>query len=295
MHRDHPLRPFATVLIAVALFSFMDALMKGAALAVGTYNALLLRGFCGLALTLPLYLALRRDWPTRSVLKVHLKRGLVATAMAFTFFWGITQMPLAEAIALSFIAPLIALFLAAVLLGEKVRKQAIGASVLGLVGVAVIAAGQVQAGVASSTNWLGMASILGSAVLYAWNLVLQRQQALLARPLEVATFQNVIMSSVLLLFSPWWLEMPDDPHAWGWIGGAAIVAMAAAMLFAWAYARAEAQALVPLEYSAFLWAVLFGWLFFGEALRIPTLLGVALIVSACWIAAPRNRPEVTAT
>ena len=71
--------------------------------------------------------------------------------------------------------------------------------------------------------------------------------------------------------------------------------MLAAMLFAWAYARAEAQVLVPLEYSAFLWACLFGWMFFLEAVRPATLIGVALIVAACWIAAPRKRADVGAS
>ena len=66
------------------------------------------------------------------------------------------------------------------------------------------------------------------------------------------------------------------------------------MLFAWAYARAETQVLVPLEYSGFLWASLFGWLFFAEGLRLPVLLGALLIVAGCWIAAPRGAPEQTA-
>jgi drug/metabolite transporter (DMT)-like permease len=284
-------RPFAVVIAAVALFSLMDALMKGASLAVGTYSALLLRGGCGLVLTVPLYLATGGRWPGPAARKVHITRGLVAAAMAFTFFWGITQMPLAEAIALSFIAPLIALYLAAAVLGERVERRAIGASLIGLVGVAVIAFGQIRASTGGDHNLWGIASILTSALLYAWNLVLQRQQALLAKPLEVATFQNAIVSLTLVGFAPWFLAIPTDPSAWGWIAGSALLAMMAAMLFSWAYARAEAQALVPLEYSAFLWAVLFGYLFFGEGLRLETLLGVALIVAACWIAAPRRRPE----
>ena len=56
-----------------------------------------------------------------------------------------------------------------------------------------------------------------------------------------------------------------------------------------------AQALVPLEYSGFLWAALFGWLFFAEGLELPVLAGAVLIVAGCWIAAPRKRPEQTAT
>ena len=50
------------------------------------------------------------------------------------------------------------------------------------------------------------------------------------------------------------------------------------MTFAWAYARAETQALAPLEYSGFLWAALFGWLFFREPVTWPTLTGAGLIV-----------------
>ena len=76
--------------------------------------------------------------------------------------------------------------------------------------------------------------------------------------------------------------------------GAALLALSAQLLFAWAYARAEAQVLVPLEYSGFLWAALFGWLIFAESLQVPVLMGAVLIVAGCWIAAPRKPPEQTA-
>ena len=91
MSRDHPLLPYATALAAVGLFSLMDALMKGAAIAVGAYSALLLRSFFAIALIGPLWLATRsrrggRVWPSRSAMRVHVIRGVVASAMAFTFF-----------------------------------------------------------------------------------------------------------------------------------------------------------------------------------------------------------------
>ena len=73
-----------------------------------------------------------------------------------------------------------------------------------------------------------------------------------------------------------------------------VIAMALALLLAWSYARAEAQALVPLEYSGFLWAALFGWLFFAEAVSVPVIVGVVLIVVGCWIAAPKKPPEFAA-
>jgi S-adenosylmethionine uptake transporter len=295
MTRDHPLMPFAVALVAVALFSLMDALMKGAALAVGAYSALLLRNVLAFALIGPVWLAVRSRWPGRTAMRLHATRGIVTAAMAFTFFWGIARMPLAEAIALSFVAPLIALYLAAIVLGERIRPSAIGASLLGLAGVTAIVFARLSAGAEEGheeAGW-GIASILASSVLYAWNLVLQRQQALVALPVEVATFQTALVGLALLPFAPLAFAMPGA-EVWPQIGAAALLAVAAALLLAWAYRRAEAQVLVPLEYSGFLWAALFGWLFFAEGVRPVVLLGAALIVAACWIAAPRGRPEQTA-
>ena len=56
------------------------------------------------------------------------------------------------------------------------------------------------------------------------------------------------------------------------------------MAIAWAYARAEAQALVPIEYSGFLWASVLGWAFFREPVTLPTIAGTVLIVGGCWLA-----------
>jgi S-adenosylmethionine uptake transporter len=290
MPRTNPLLPFAATLAGVGLLSLMDALMKGASLAVGTYSALLARSMIGAALAAPLWLATRKGWPARKTVRVHVLRGVVGTAMAFTFFWGIARLPLAEAIALSFTAPLVALYLAAILLGERIARQAIAASLLGVVGVVLIAGARMEAGDAGNDTAWGIAAVLTSSLLYAWNLVLQRQQALLAKPAEVATVQNTVVALVLALFAPWFLTWPAT-SAMGGIAASAVLSVAGAMIFAWAYARAEAQALVPLEYSGFLWAGLFGWLFFREPLTLPTLIGAALIVVGCWIAAPRKRPE----
>ena len=293
MSRDHPLLPYATALAAVGLFSLMDALMKGAAIAVGAYSALLLRSLIALSLIGPAWLAMHTGWPPRSAMRLHVIRGIVASAMAFTFFWGLARVPLAEGIALSFIAPLVALYLAAILLGERINPHAVGASLLGIVGVAVIVFGRASAGGVHEDVLWGTVSILVSSMLYAWNLVLQRQQSLLAGPVEVAAFQTLMVALVLLLFAPFLFELPSR-ETWPAIGGSALLALSAQMLFAWAYARAETQVLVPLEYSGFLWASLFGWLFFAEGLTLPVLLGAVLIVAGCWIAAPRKRPEQTA-
>lgn len=293
MNPSSPRLPFLAALLAIALFSVMDATMKHASIAVGAYSATFWRTTIGAFLVLPLWLREGARWPEKPTLALHLKRGIVGAGTAVTFFYGLVRLPLAEAIAVSFIAPLLALFLAALLLKERIGRPAVGASVLGLAGVLVIAFGRGGEAHAHPEAGLGIAAVLLSAALYAWNLILQRQQALVAGPREVAVFQAAVAALFLGLAAPWLLVIPD-PATWLNIGASSLLAMAALMLGSWAYGRAETQKLVPLEYSAFLWAALIGWLVFAEPLTLPTMLGAVMIVLGCWIAAPRRHIEQTA-
>ena len=178
MARPTAIAPFLAACSGVALFSIMDAVMKGLTLEIGVYNALLWRCMAGALMGAIAMLAAHRRWPARYVLRIHLLRGTVVTFMALSFFWGIARIPLAEALALSFIAPLIALYLAALLLKERIGRGAMIASVLGLVGVVIILAGKLQDDYDSEAFW-GAAAILFSAILFAYNLILQRQDELL--------------------------------------------------------------------------------------------------------------------
>ena len=282
-----PLIPIAVTIMGLASFSVMDGVMKAASIALGAYAALFWRNVMGLVLMTPVWVTMRRrqggGWlPPAPVLRLHLLRSALSGVMAGLFFWGTIYTPLAEAMALSFIAPLIALFLAAALLGERVDRRAVMGSVLALAGVGVIAAGKLG-GPHHPGAVAGMAAILVSAVLYAVNLVVQRRQAQLAGPDEIAFFQNLFIAT---LFAPgaWWLaQLPDAPQA-VLLGSGAALAVVSLMLIGWAYARAEAAVLVPLEYTAFIWAALVGWLMFGEAVTLRTLGGVVLIVGGCLLA-----------
>jgi S-adenosylmethionine uptake transporter len=283
MTRTHPILPFLTAAAGICTFSAMDAAMKGVSIAAGVYSALLLRCACGTLLMGPVWALANWHRPTMAAIKMHWLRSAVVTGMALLFFWGLVRMPLAQAMALSFIAPLIALYLAALVLGETIQRKAIIASLLGLAGVAVIAAARLREGTLDVNSGWGMAAVLASAVLYAWNLILQRQQAQLASPPEIAFFQNLCVALILAVAAPWLLIWPAAAVLRE-IGLAAALAGASLLLLSWAYARAEAQALVPVEYTGFVWAALFGWLKFGEKVSWATLAGVVLIVVGSWIA-----------
>lgn len=280
--------PFLVACIGIGFFSVMDALMKDLSIALGAYNAVLWRCAIGAVMAGSVWAALRSPWPAFRVLRLHLIRSALVAAMAVSFFWALARLPLAEAIALSFIAPLITLYLAAVLLGERVGRDAVIASLLGLAGMLVIVSAKLGGPGGGLHDGAAVAAVLFSAVCYSVNLVIARMQAQLASPTEIAFFQNLLVAGFLSLAAPWLALWPTGGW-WPHLAGAAALATLSVFLLAWSYARAEAQVLVSVEYTAFLWAAALGWLWFGEPLAWQTIAGTALIVTGCLIAA-RRRP-----
>ena len=287
---QHPVQGFLAALGAVAVLSIMDAIMKHLVLAIGIVAVSVWRAAVNLGLSAILYLPRWSSWPDRRTMRVHVARSVIVTVMAALFFWGIGRVPLAQGIALTFIAPLIAMLLAAATLDERIGRSSAVGSVGAFAGVLVIVIGQAGAKVAGDVL-LGIAAIIGSALCYAVNIVLMRHQALAAKPLEINFFQCVTVMVLWLLAIPF-AGIPALPGGqWLWVIVAALLSTSGTLLFAWGYARGPASYLATTEYSGFLWASLMGWLVFRERVSLYTLAGAVLIVGGCLVAA---RGKITA-
>ncbi|MFM9829508.1 MAG: DMT family transporter, partial [Sphingomonas sp.] len=228
------------------------------------------------------FLAQRKPWPRGQALRLHIMRGIAAGLSVLAFFWGLVRVPMAQSVALTFLAPLMALFLAGLVLGEKIRRAAIYGSLVASIGVLVIAMGQARSG-ASTDTLLGSAAIIFASVLYAGSLILLRQQAQLASPMEITLFTSLVISVLQLVGAPWlatWPRIDQLPI----IVIAAIIGSSSAWMLAWAYGRAETQVLAQVEYTAFVWAALLGWLVFDERVSLFTVAGAALIIAGCVVA-----------
>jgi S-adenosylmethionine uptake transporter len=265
----------------------MDAAMKTLVIAIGVYNVVLWRSMLATVVSGSVWLSGPRVWPQSSVLKLHVLRSVLISIVLLTFFWGLAKLPLADAIGLSFIAPLLALFLAAVFLGERIGRPAIWASLAGMVGVALIMGGQFELVEYSQEVMHGTIAVLLSTLFYAFNLILARKQAQLAKPTEIMFFQSLLLTIFFLLPAPWLAVSLAKEH-WLALVGVTALSLSGQFLMSWSYARAEAQYLIPTEYSAFVWAILFGWIFFDEGVVWTTLIGAVLIIVGCLIAARSN-------
>ena len=284
---QHPFQGFLAALAAVGTLSIMDAVMKHLVLAIGIFAVSVWRAAANLVVASAMYLPRRTPWPDRRVMRVHIARSVIITVMAFLFFWGIGRVPLAQAIALTFIAPLIALLLASAFLHEQIGRRSILGSLAAFGGVIVIVFGQAESRLGPDAL-LGTFAIIGSALCYAVNIVLMRHQALAAKPLEITFFQALIVMLLWLLAIPV-MGLPTWPAGqWWWIVVASALSTAGTLLFAWAYARGEASYLAVTEYSAFLWASALGWLVFREPVSPYTIVGAVLIVGGCLVAARRK-------
>lgn len=282
-----PTIPVLVCAFGIFLLSGMDAAMKVLVIAVGVYNTVLWRSMLATVVAGAGWLAGPRSLPLPSVLRLHALRAGIVGIVLLSFFWGLARLPLAEAIGLSFVAPLFALLLATLLLGEKLQRQAIWASLAGMAGVVIIIAGQFGHATYANDALLGTAAVLASTVFYAYNLILARQQAQVAKPVEIMLFQNLCLAIVLGLAAPW-LAVALPRELWLPLAGVTALSLTGQFLMSWAYARAEAQYLIPTEYSAFIWAIVLGWFFFDEAVTWTTLAGAGLIVASCLIAARSN-------
>ena len=290
---QEPTKAFATALVAVALLSVMDAVMKHLVLVIGIIAVSIWRSFANFVISAILYVPRRKRKPDRKTLRIHVWRGILVTVMAFLFFWGIGRVPLAQAIALTFIAPLISLVLAAMFLDEHIGRRSIGGSVAAFAGVVTIVLGQARAELGNDVL-LGSAAIIGSALCYAGNIVMMRRQALAAGPLEINFFQSATVMALWIIALAV-VGFPASPGwQWPWVMVAALLSTSGTLLYGWAYARGEASYLSVTEYSAFLWASALGWLIFHERVSIYTLAGALLIVGGCLIAVRRKAvpPEI---
>jgi S-adenosylmethionine uptake transporter len=214
---------------------------------------------------------------------LHAKRSGAAGISVLLFFWGLVRVPMAEGVALTFLSPVIALILAAPMLGERIGRSAILASVLACAGVIVIVLGKAGSGAGTEALHGALAIILAS-VFYAYNLVLLRRSALVAGPIEITFFMNIVFACLYLPAAPVAAILPPL-HDAPLLVLAAGLAIVSSLLLAWAYRRAEAQLLVSVEYTAFVWAAILGAIVFGEKVVPVTIVGAAMIMGGCVIAA----------
>ncbi len=274
-----PVWPLLAGALAMASFVSMDATVKSLA---PRYDALQLAFFrfaSGALFAIALWARVRSPMPVRSEWRFHGWRIALLLGCLVGYFHALTLLPLAQAVAMSYVAPIATSLLAMLVLQERPSPWIWLALAFGVAGVGVALWPELQAP-AGSRQLEGLLAAGLSALAFSGVMILARRQAQRDSVWTILLLQNV--GPALLLALPAALAWrPLDPGDLPVIALTGAFATVGLLSLTWAFTHLEATRVAPLEYTSFVWAVLLGYLLFGEVPTATTALSAALIVAGC--------------
>ena len=271
----------------------IDAIIKGLSTEINVAVITLWRFIFGGLYSGGLYLISRRVRPGAAAIRFHTMRGAIQVVAALAFFYALTQLGLAEATVLGFTAALMISPIARIVLKEKLNRLSVLAAILGFAGAAFAVHGAAGDGPPDGDRVLGVVAVLASALAYATAVVLLRLRTRSEDSLTIVMFSNVMPALILIAlagvtevsgygavfqFTPPLDQLPI-------LAMLGLFGMGIWWMFTLAYARAPAQRLAPLEYTALIWASLLGFIFFRETPGWQLYAGAIIIIAACMIVA----------
>jgi drug/metabolite transporter (DMT)-like permease len=268
------------VLLAIAaegMLTLMDAMIKALSPRYPTLEIAFLRyAFAMVGATIYAVWA-RPGWPTREATIYNgLRAGLIVVT-ATAFFFALGKLPLADAIAMSFISPALTALLGALMLGERFDWRIGLALAAGFAGMLLIVGGKLGGASLEPGVLIGTSAVLLSAIGYSLNLIMLRHRATRDPLAQIILFQNLGPALILALPALWVWTTPTlaDLGQFALLGTIGVVAHT---MLAHAFARIEAARLAPVQYVTLVWGVVFGFLFFSEVPGLATIAGALLIV-----------------
>lgn len=275
-------------LAAFGVYATHDVFIK---ILGGDYSPFQLIFFSGL-LGFPLVtLALMRDRTDGNLIPKYplwtAIRTLTAVLNAILGFYAFSVLPLAQTYAIFFTMPILITLLAIPLLGEKVGLHRGLAIVVGLIGVVVV----LRPG--QGDLHLGHLSALGAAMLGAATSVIVRKVGQAERAVVLMLYPMMANFIVMGLAMPF-VYVPVPPQDFAMMAGIAALGLVGGALIIAAYRRAPAIIVAPMQYSQIIWAIIFGYVIFGEQIDRYTAIGTAIIIAAgVYIVLREDRPDVS--
>jgi drug/metabolite transporter (DMT)-like permease len=260
------------MLVGVLMFSFGDALGK---FLVATYSVgqlLLLRACAALLLLSPLIWRRRADFIRLERPWLQLLRVVLSTLEVAAFFLAAVYLPLADVITYYLASPIFVTALSAVFLRERVGWRRWSAVVAGFCGVLIALQPSAQ-----TVTWPAPIA-LGGSLSFAVLMLLTR--LLRATPdivLASSQFIGTLAFGVVLAPFGW---VPPSLHSLGLFMAAGWISVCALICVNRSLKLAPASNVVPYQYSMIIWAVMLGYLMFGNVPSMATLVGVAIIIAA---------------
>ena len=209
-------------------------------------------------------------------------RGILLAVATVCFFGALQHLPLAEAISIFFVQPIILTIISALFLGEPIRARRIIAIIIGLIGTVIILQPSILA--------FGKPALypLGSAVAMALYMAVTRKISGQVHPFQMQFIVGIVamafLGAVLIIGGAFGLPGTDFiiPNSLQilWILGMGLAATIGHAFIVWAMANAPASLLAPFAYVEIIGATSLGFLVFGDVPADSTILGVGIIIAS---------------
>lgn len=264
------------MVLAVGIFSVMDALAKWQAETYHVAQLIFFRSFFGLLVLLPFLMRGRgilAKLHSRQI-GLHAVRTVFGLASLFAFFLSVRYLELADAVVLSFASPLFLTGLSVLLLGEHVGWRRWAAILVGFMGVLVM----MRPGGDLFTIYalLPLAGALAYAVVGIFIRVLSRTEETVTIVFYFGLF-GTLATGVMLPFV--WIA-PVSAADWVAQIGIGVCGGLAQMAMTNAFSRAPLAVVAPFDYTAIIWSVLFGYAVWGDMPALTTWAGTAIVVAS---------------
>ncbi|MBI5130111.1 MAG: DMT family transporter [Rhodopseudomonas palustris] len=281
-HADHPLRGIALIVASTVFLACSDTMAKYLGKTLPPIEIGWIRFLVFLLIMLPVMLTSSAS-PLRSARpKLQVLRALALVGSSVLFITGLQYLPIAEASATSFVAPLFVTALSIVLLGEAIGIRRWAATAVGLIGVLIV----IRPG-SAAFNAAAIFPIL-SALSWAVTLILTRMISGADRAVVTMTFSALVGLIALSAMVPFVWVTPS----WHDILIGVLVGLASTMgqwIVVLAYRYADASVLAPFTYSQLVWVTFLGFGMFGEIPDVWTFVGAAVIIASGIYTAHRER------
>ena len=269
-----PIRAILLYIPAMAIVPVMDGIAKHLSSEMSVMQVSWARYFAHFAILLPIILIRykpRQILPNQPVLQ--LIRGGLLLVSTFCFFWSISLMPLADALAIVFVSPLVVTALSPWLLGETVGLCRWSAVVVGFLGACIII--RPGADIFSSGALLALAA----GTLYGLYLIATRRLAGSAPPL-ITLFYTALVGAVLLSVIVPFSWTPPNLEQIGLMAALGLIAAVGHLLVIRAFQMAPASLLAPYGYSEIVMATIIGYLFFGDFPDYWSWIGISIVIAS---------------
>ena len=203
--------------------------------------------------------------------KLQILRGLILLSANVCFFYAISIIPLAKALTLAFVAPLIVTEFSPILLGEKVGARRWTAVIIGFIGsLVVIRPGFLEINPASI-------AALGTGIMYGFYLIITRKLSTSDNPLLTLLLTGLVGGVIVSFIVPFiWIK--PTISQWSMMAGIGVFACIGHLFLILSLKYADASKLAPLGYTEIIPNVIIGYYFFGNFPDQWTFLGLFIIV-----------------